>query len=117
MLAIAAFAVTLVVAAAHVAFMVLETFLWTRPVGLRIFQLSAEEAETTKVLAKNQGVYNGAFAAALAYAVFAGHSTTVMVLLVFAIVVGVYGAITVKPTILFLQALPAAVALALTLLA
>ena len=108
---------TLFVALAHLGFMVLETFMWTTPTGRKIFGQTREEAEITAVLAKNQGVYNGALALALAYAALMGHTETVLVLLTFVIVVGVYGAITAKGTILFLQALPAAIALALTFLA
>jgi putative membrane protein len=83
--------------------------------GTLIFAQSVEDAEKTKVLAQNQGVYNGALGAALAYAAIVDHEITVIVLLMFVIVVGVYGAITAKGSILFMQALPAAIALALTL--
>ena len=106
---------TLVVAAAHVAFMVLETFLWTTPTGRRIFGQSRDEAAITKVLAANQGVYNGALAALLAWAALTGRTDTVIAGLIFVIFVGIVGAITAKPTILLAQALPAAVALVLTL--
>lgn len=104
---------TFVVAALHIVFMVLETFLWTTPRGRKIFGQTKENAELTKVLAANQGVYNGALAGLLIWASVTGLRSTVMALLVFVIVVGVYGAVTAKPTILFLQALPAAIALAL----
>lgn len=115
MLATAALVMTSIVAVLHLGFMVLETFLWTTPRGRKIFALSAEDAEKTKVLAQNQGVYNGVLAGALAWSALAGESTTSIVLLVFVIVVGAYGAATVKTSILFLQALPAAIALALAL--
>jgi putative membrane protein len=107
---------TLVVAALHVVFMVLESILWTKPTGRRIFAQSREDAETTKVLAQNQGVYNGALAGLLVWAALSGLTSTVAALLIFVVVVGVFGAITAKPTILFLQALPAGIALALVLL-
>jgi putative membrane protein len=113
MLALAALIATLVVAALHAVFMILETFLWTTPRGRRIFGQSVEDAEKTKVLAQNQGVYNGALAAALAYAALTGSTTTTIVLLIFVIVVGVYGGATAKRSILFIQAAPAAIALAL----
>lgn len=112
-MATAALVVTLVVAVAHLSFMVLETFLWTKPGVRRIFGLSAEEAETTKLLAQNQGVYNGALAALLVWTALAGQPSALAGLLVFVIVVGVYGGITVKRSILLTQALPAAVALTL----
>ncbi|MBX7194949.1 MAG: DUF1304 domain-containing protein [Sandaracinaceae bacterium] len=117
MLASLALVATLVVAVLHVLFMVLETFLWTTPRGRKIFGQTVESAAQTKVLAANQGVYNGALAVLLAWAALAGETHAAMAGLVFVIVVGVYGAITAKPTILFLQALPALVALVLTWLA
>ena len=109
-----ALSLTLLVAVAHVGFMVLETFLWTTPRVRRIFGQSAEQAEASKVLAGNQGVYNGALGASLAWAALAGQTAAASVLLVFVIVVGLYGAATAKRSILFVQAMPAAIALALT---
>jgi putative membrane protein len=106
-------AFTIVVAVAHVLFMVLETFLWTTPAVRRRFGQTAEQAEATRVLAANQGVYNGALAAALLYAVFTSQAATVTVLLAFVVVVGVYGGYSAKKSILVMQALPAAIALAL----
>lgn len=107
---------TLIVALAHIAFMVVETFLWTTPAVRKSFGQSAEEAAATALLAKNQGVYNGALGGALAWAALTSATHTQTVLLVFVIVVGIYGAATAKRSILFVQALPAAIALALTLL-
>lgn len=111
-----ALVLTLVVAALHVGFMFLETFLWTTPKVRRSFAMSAEKAETTRVLAANQGVYNGALAAALAYAALRGEWNAVAILLVFVVVVGLYGAFSVKWTIFVIQALPAGAALAAVLL-
>jgi putative membrane protein len=102
---------TLLVAVLHIVFMVLETFLWTTPGVRKRFQQTVEQAEATKVFAANQGVYNGALAACLAWSAFAGDTSAQMALLVFVIIVGIYGAITAKPTIFFLQALPAIIAL------
>ena len=104
-----------VVAAAHVVFMILESVLWTTPTGRRIFAQTVESAEATKVLALNQGVYNGGVAALLVWAMATGRPATAAALLVFIIAMGIVGAITAKPTILVAQALPAAVALALVL--
>lgn len=106
-----ALALTLLVAALHVAFMALETFLWTTPKVRRRLGMSAEEADATRVLAANQGVYNGALAVALTYAALRGEWTTVSVLLAFVVVIGLYGAYSARWTILVLQALPAALAL------
>jgi len=106
-------AFAILVAVLHVVFMVFETFLWTTPGVRRRFGQTAEQAETTKVLAANQGVYNGALAAALIYSVFTAQAATTTVLLAFVVVVGVYGGYSAKKSILVLQALPAAIALAL----
>ncbi|HTJ85523.1 MAG TPA: DUF1304 domain-containing protein [Polyangiaceae bacterium] len=107
---------TLLVAVLHVVFMMFETFLWTTPNVRKRFGQTEEQAQTTKVLAANQGVYNGALAVCLAYAAVTNEHTMKVALLGFVIVVGVYGAATAKGSILFIQALPAAVALALALL-
>lgn len=101
------------VAVSHVLFMVLETFLWTTPAVRRRFGQTAEQAEVTKVLAANQGIYNGALAGALLWSVFASQPATTTVLLAFVVVVGVYGGYSAKKSILVVQALPAAIALAL----
>lgn len=116
MLSTLAAAATLFVAAAHAGFFVLESILWTKPAGRQVFGKLTESPDT-KVLAQNQGIYNAALAASLAWATFAGRRETAELLLVFVIVVGVYGAATAKRSILFVQALPGAVALALHLAA
>jgi putative membrane protein len=112
-MSLAAAAAALIVAVLHVGFFVLESVLWTRPTGRRIFGLSADDAERTRLLASNQGVYNGMVAAGLVWGVWAGQAPTVGFLLVFVVVVGIYGAATVKPTIFVFQALPALIALGL----
>jgi putative membrane protein len=117
MLSAAALVATLVVATLHVGFMALETFLWTAPAGRKVFGHKPEDAERTKVLAANQGVYNGALAAMLAWSALAGETHATLASLIFVVAVGLYGAYSVKPTIFFVQALPAAIALALALAA
>lgn len=111
----AALVATYVVAALHLAFFALESLLWTTPKVRKIFGQSKEEAETTKVLALNQGAYNACLAVALVYAAITGSVETLLVLHAFVILVGLVGAATAKITILFLQTLPAAIALALLL--
>ena len=103
----------LVVALEHVLFMVFETFLWTTPKVRKRFGQTAEQAETTRVVAANQGVYNGALAAGIVWAQVSGELAARAMLLVFVVVVGVYGAASAKRSILFIQSLPAAIALAL----
>ena len=101
------------VALLHVWFLVLEMFLWDQPLGLKTFRHSAAEAAASKVLAANQGLYNGFLAAGLAWGLslgVAGMSVKVF-FLGCVVVAGVYGAATVGKKILFVQALPALLAL------
>ena len=108
-----------IVALEHIYILVLEMFLWTKPPGLRAFGLTPEFAEQTAVLAANQGLYNGFLAAGLIWGLILkdeGFSIRVFFLSC-VIVAGVFGAITAKPSILFVQAAPALVALVVTLLA
>lgn len=104
-----------VVALLHLAFFVLESFLWTKPAGRRIFGLSRELAESTKSLAANQGLYNGFLAAGLIWGLFpTPHAFAVKVFFLTCVVIaGIVGALTAKRSILFVQALPAAIALLL----
>lgn len=103
---------SVIVAVLHVGFFVLESILWTTPNVRRTFAMSEEQANATKVLALNQGAYNGALAVVLLWATFAGATTTAMSVLGLIVAVGIVGAVTVKMSILVLQALPAAAALA-----
>jgi putative membrane protein len=109
------------VALLHIYFLVLEMFLWTKPQGRKAFGLTVEGAEQTKVLAANQGLYNGFLAAGLLYGLWLGATPVGFQFKVFfllcVIVAGVYGAATASKKILFIQALPAALALAALLLA
>ncbi len=110
-------ALVALVAIEHIYILVLEMFLWTKPAGLRTFGLTQEFAEQTAVLAANQGLYNGFLAAGLIWALTQkeeGYSLRVF-FLVCVIIAGVFGAITAKPSILFVQAAPAFVALVATL--
>ncbi len=100
------------VALEHLGFLVLEMFLWTTPAGRRIFGLSAEVAQGSRALAANQGLYNGFLAAGLIWSLYDGIHAQVF-FLTCVIIAGIFGAITAKRTILWVQALPAAVALLL----
>lgn len=104
-----------VVAALHFYFMILEMFLWDKPAGMRAFGHSADEAAVTKLLAKNQGLYNGFLVAGLIWGLILGASggPQKVFFLGCVVVAGIYGAITVSRKILFVQAVPAAIALAL----
>jgi putative membrane protein len=106
-------AVVLVVLVAllHLYFLVLEMFLWTRPLGLRTFRNSPEKAEATRVLAANQGLYNGFLAAGLLYGVAAGSREFCLFFLLCVAAAGLYGAYSVNKRIFFVQALPALLAI------
>lgn len=107
------------VALLHTYFLVLEMFLWDKPAGLRAFGHSREAAAATKVLAANQGLYNGFLAAGLLWglALGAGGLAIKLFFLGCALIAGLYGAATASRKILFVQALPAAVGLGLLLVA
>jgi putative membrane protein len=106
------------VAFLHVYFLVLEMFLWTTPFGAKTFKRPLAEMQQTKVLAANQGLYNGFLAAGLVWSYFAANGFEIRVFFLGCVVVaGLYGALTASRSILFVQALPAIAALAVTLLA
>ena len=104
-----------VVAILHLAFLVLEMFLWTKPLGRRIFGLSAEAAASSATLAANQGLYNGFLAVGLVWGVVAGLLAVKVFFLSCVVVAGLFGGLTAKRSILWTQALPAAIALVLVL--
>ena len=95
------------VAVLHAWFLVLEMFLWTRPAGLKTFRNTPEKAETTRVLAANQGLYNGFLAAGLLYAAMTGSREFAVFFLACVVVAGAYGAYSVSKRIFYVQALPA----------
>ncbi|MBX9457724.1 MAG: DUF1304 domain-containing protein [Rhizobium sp.] len=109
----------LVVAAQHVFFLVLEMFLWTRPLGLKIFRNTPADAEKTKVLAANQGLYNGFLAAGLVWSILVASALFAFDIKVFflgcVIVAALYGGYSVSRRILMIQGLPALIALAVTI--
>ena len=109
------------VAALHAYFLILEMFLWDKPLGLKTFRNTLEKAEITKVLAANQGLYNGFLVAGLIWGLVQGNPAFAFQIKVFfllcVIVAGAYGATTVSTRILIVQALPAAIALVALFLA
>jgi putative membrane protein len=109
------------VAALHVYFLVLEMFLWTKPLGLKTFNNTPEKAQESAVLAANQGLYNGFLAAGLIWGLVQavpGFAFQIKVFFLLCVIVaGVYGAATVSRRILVVQAAPAALALILLWLA
>jgi putative membrane protein len=114
---LAATLLTALVALLHVWFLVLEIFFWDTPYGRRTFGLTPEFAAASRKLAMNQGLYNGFLAAGLAWGIAAGGELGFAVRAFFlgcVVVAGVFGALTANRKILFVQALPGAVALTVT---
>jgi putative membrane protein len=102
------------IALEHVGFLILEMFLWKSPLGMRMFNLTPEFASASAPLAANQGLYNGFLAAGLVWSLVAAEGALALKVFFLScvIIAGVFGAATAKASILFVQALPAAVALA-----
>ena len=96
----------------HILFMVLEMFMWNTPFGRKTFSLKEDYAKQSAPLAANQGLYNGFLAAGLLWGlVSTGGFDALVFFLSCVIIAGIYGAITAKRSILWLQALPAALAM------
>ena len=109
-----------VVALLHAWFLVLEMFLWTKPLGLKTFRNTLEHAQASATLAANQGLYNGFLVAGLLWGLFASSPELGFALKTFFLccvaVAGSFGAATVSKRIFFVQALPSILALALLFL-
>ena len=107
--------VVAVVALLHLWFLVLEMFLWTKPLGRRVFRTTPEFAAASATLAANQGLYNGFLAAGLLWGLTLGDGGRAVLFFFLACVVlaGIYGAATVNRRILYVQALPAALGIVL----
>jgi len=113
-------ALVLLVALEHLWFLVLEMFLWTKRLGLRTFRQTAEAARASATLAANQGLYNGFLAAGLLWSLGSPPERALALQAFFlgcVVAAGVFGAATVSRRILYVQALPAALALGLLWLA
>lgn len=110
----------LFVALEHLGFLYLEMFLWTKKAGRKVFGHSKEDADITKALAANQGLYNGFITAGLVWGFFHPNQELGLQIILFflscIIVAGIFGAITAKKSILYIQALPAVLAATLLVL-
>ena len=104
------------IAVEHVWIMILEMFLWTHPIALRAFGQSPDAAQSSRLLAANQGLYNGFLAAGLAWGLLTDDASFKLFFVSCVLAAGLYGGITVKRSILVVQALPALIALLLLLL-
>ena len=107
-----ALVLVLLVALLHLYFLVLEMFLWTRPLGLKTFRNTPEKAEVTRVLAANQGLYNGFLAAGLLWGLVTAQWNVVVFFLLCVVVAALYGAWSVSRRIFYVQGVPAIAALA-----
>ena len=110
-----------IVALLHVYILVLEMFLWTKPAGMRAFRRTPEQARDSATLAANQGLYNGFLAAGLAWSLVQPDAAFARELKLFflacVLVAGIYGGLTASRKILFVQAAPALLGLALVIAA
>jgi putative membrane protein len=106
------------VALLHFGFLIIEMFLWTTPFAQRSFGMTEAFARESAVLAANQGLYNGFLAAGLVWGLVARENAQAVKIFFLScvIIAGLYGAATAKLSILFIQALPAALALAAVLM-
>lgn len=106
------------VAFLHICFLVLEMFYWDKSLGLRIFGHDQDTATSSRILAMNQGLYNGFLAAGLIWGLSLGVAGYAIKLffLICVVVAGVFGGLTASRKILLVQSLPATVALAALLL-
>jgi putative membrane protein len=102
-----AIVLTAFVALLHVGFLVLEMFFWTKPLGRRVFALTEQRARDSAQLAANQGLYNGFLAGGLVWGLLIGDRTICLFFLGCVVVAGLFGAATVKRSILYVQAVPA----------
>ena len=113
----AALAAVVLVAALHLVFFALESVLWTTPKVRRAFGNTAEQAESTRILALNQGAYNLGLAALLLWLQFTGNVLGVLGVLLYIVVMGLVGGFTASRAIIVLQSVPAAAAFALVWMA
>jgi len=98
---------TALVAVEHIGIMILEMFFWNHPLGQRIFGMTSMVAESSAVLAANQGLYNGFLAAGLFWGLFSGKRSIKLFFLGCIVIAGIFGGLTARTSILLSQALPA----------
>ena len=99
------------VAVLHLGFLALEMFYWDRPFGRKLFKMTPEYSKASASLAANQGLYNGFLAAGLAWGLLDGNASVKIFFLACVVIAGIYGGLTTRRTILYIQALPGLLAL------
>jgi putative membrane protein len=106
---------TFLLALLHIGIMMLEMFFWNHPVGQKIFSMTAEVAQSSEVLAMNQGLYNGFLGFGLLWGLISGNQSLKVFLLICITIAGIFGGLTAKLSILYLQALPGFITLLLVI--
>jgi putative membrane protein len=106
-----------VIAILHVGFLVLEMFLWNHAFGRKTFKMTPEYSQASASLAANQGLYNGFLAAGLIWGLISGEFSVKLFFLICALIAGIFGGLTAKRSILYIQALPALIGLIMLYLA
>jgi putative membrane protein len=99
------------VALLHIGFLALEMFFWDHPFGRKRFKMTPEYSKASASLAANQGLYNGFLAAGLVWGLIANDSAIKIFFLACVVIAGIFGAVTARRSILYIQALPALLAL------
>ncbi|HUE99722.1 MAG TPA: DUF1304 domain-containing protein [Anaerolineales bacterium] len=102
-----------VIAILHLGFLVLEMFLWNHPFGRKRFNMTPEYSQASASLAANQGLYNGFLAAGLIWGLISGEFSVKLFFLICVLIAGIFGGMTAKRSILYIQALPALLGLIL----
>ena len=106
---------TFLVALLHIGIMALEMFFWDHPVGKKVFSMTTEIAQSSEVLAMNQGLYNGFLGFGLLWGLMSGNQSLKVFLLICITIAGIFGGLTAKTSILYVQALPGFITLLLVL--
>ena len=114
---IVANALVVIVAILHIGFLALEMFFWDHPFGRKRFHMTPEYSKASASLAANQGLYNGFLAAGLVWGLITGEASIKIFFLICVLVAGIYGGLTTRRTILYIQALPGLLALVAVYLA
>lgn len=99
------------VAALHLGFLALEMFFWDHPFGRKRFKMTPEYSKASASLAANQGLYNGFLAAGLIWGLLNGDASIKIFFLICVVIAGIYGGLTARRTIFYVQALPGLIAL------
>lgn len=102
-----------VVAILHLGFLALEMFFWNHPFGRKLFGMTPEYSQASASLAANQGLYNGFLAAGLIWGLISGEFSIKLFFLICITIAGIFGAVTARRSILYIQALPAVLGLIL----